>query len=306
MLETKSPVQVGTASNWVAVVAGYNNHGLALRRDGSLWLGQDYTNNPPIFRRAGGETNWTSIASSDFSCFALHRDGTIWRWNEAVPTQVPKASGGSRITDLRVSNNVRVRSTWGTHFVVVRADHSLWSSASLGISESANGQPDPELVFAEVPAASNCVAFADCASHTIIVKPDGTLWAWAKRGLRKDKDDSLRLVADPVQVGFGTNWVEVATGRLRTYGIQRDGSVWVWKHLFSTSHSDTSSNLESMTDEQPRRVGNTTGMRAVVCDETMDDAAVALGRDGTLWTWDDEHPKPATIWASSNWGPPPE
>jgi alpha-tubulin suppressor-like RCC1 family protein len=305
MLKLQKPVQVGTASNWVAVAAGYNNHGLALRRDGSLWRGLDYTNNPPVFVQAGAETNWTSIASSEGSCFALHRDGTIWRWNEAVPAQVPMPSGGSRITDLRVSYHLRVRSAWGTHFVVMRADHSLWSSASLGVSESADGQPGPELVFAEVPAASNCVAFADCNSHTVIVKPDGTLWAWAKRGLRKDKDGSLRLMADPDQVGHGTNWINVAAGRLRTYGLQRDGSVWVWKHLFSTSRSDTSSNLETMTDEQPHRIGRITGVRTVVCSQDMDDAAVALDREGTLWTWDEEHP-PANIWASANWGPPPE
>ncbi len=84
-----SPIQIGSASNWQSVTAGYY-HTLAIKTDGTLraWglnvegqLGDGTNANKKSPVAIGGSaTNWQSVAAGSYYTVSIKTDGGLWTW----------------------------------------------------------------------------------------------------------------------------------------------------------------------------------------------------------------------------------
>jgi len=97
---TSTPIQIGSATNWSAISAGWRLT-VALRSEGTLWawgsnndgqIGSGSTEGEILTpaQEATGATNWSTISAGDQHTVALKSDGTLWAWgddNETSPTQ---------------------------------------------------------------------------------------------------------------------------------------------------------------------------------------------------------------------------
>lgn len=83
-----APMQIGTATDW-KVVAGGNDHSLAIKTNGTLWswganeYGQlgDATNtdrHTPV--QIGSDTTWQAVAAGWTHSIAAKNDGSLWGW----------------------------------------------------------------------------------------------------------------------------------------------------------------------------------------------------------------------------------
>ena len=101
-----TPTRVGTATNWVAVVAG-GYHSLGLRADGTLWawgynyygqlgLGVPDTTDRHIPAQVGSSTNWVAIAAGSYHSLGLRADGTLWSWGNNFNGQLGLADNTDR------------------------------------------------------------------------------------------------------------------------------------------------------------------------------------------------------------------
>jgi hypothetical protein len=81
-----TPVQIGTATNWASVDAGYENT-LAIRTDGTLWawgwnnngqLGDGTTTDRHTPVQIGTANNWATVSTGVSHTAALKADGTLW------------------------------------------------------------------------------------------------------------------------------------------------------------------------------------------------------------------------------------
>ncbi|MDO7849815.1 IPT/TIG domain-containing protein [Hymenobacter sp. M29] len=129
-VNTLVPVQVGQATSWVSVTAGYF-HTLAVRADGTLWawgnnnngqLGINSTTNSPNPVQVGTGANWISVDGGQSHTVALQTDGTLWAWGSNSSGQLGNSSSTSSSMPVQV----------GTA--------TSWTSATAGRSHSAGEQ----------------------------------------------------------------------------------------------------------------------------------------------------------------------
>src|SRR3989338_2030534 len=84
-----APTQIGTATTWSSVSAGYY-HTTAIKTDGTLWawgynelygqLGDGTTTNRTTPIQIVAETTWSSVSAGYYHTTAIKTDGTLWAW----------------------------------------------------------------------------------------------------------------------------------------------------------------------------------------------------------------------------------
>ncbi|MGI4873883.1 MAG: RCC1 domain-containing protein [Janthinobacterium lividum] len=244
LVGASAPVQVGTATDWVAVAAG-RYHSLARRADGSLWSWGDNNSaqlgNLPwpgpdpawynVPRRVGpAAARWATFAGGGTMTLAVRADGTLYSWGGNDTDQLGRP-GLDRILDEGKTGVYshpepvpgglpwrRVAAGWGFG-VGIRRDGSLWVWGN-----------DSSLTRIKQPHDTTWVKLAAGSSHCLALRRDGSLWAWGSNsfgqlGTGNTDDPELRQF---VQVGSGQQWRDMAAGRDTSVGLQADGSFWLW------------------------------------------------------------------------------
>ena len=92
--DSNVPVQIGSATDWIAIAAG-KDHTLAIKRNGTLWawgrnyyivtggqlgLGDKLNRFAPT--QVGADTNWAHVAAGSYHTVAVKTNGTLWTWGE--------------------------------------------------------------------------------------------------------------------------------------------------------------------------------------------------------------------------------
>ena len=244
LVVASAPVQVGTATDWVAVAAG-RYHSLARRADGSLWSWGDNNSaqlgNVPwpgpdpawynVPRRVGpAAARWLACAGGGTMTLAVRADGALYSWgaNEADQLGRPglahpldtNATGVYPHPELVPGGPPwrHVAAGWGFG-AGIRQDGSLWVW----------GQ-DSSLTRIQQPSDTTWVKLAAGSSHCLALRRDGSLWAWGNNGFGQ-LDTGNTDSPGPrqfVRVGSGQQWRDMAAGRDTSVGLQADGSFWLW------------------------------------------------------------------------------
>lgn len=184
-----SPIQVGTATDWVDIASGISRTAFAIKTDGTIW-------------------GWGSNPSS----IIVSGSGTA---SVSTPTQVGTATNWSKM------------SVGAAHILAQKTDGTLWSWGG-GIGLGLGGTPSVTNIPQQI-STDTWKNFATGANTSFAVKTDGTLWAWGlnTNGRLGDGTTTDRLV--PTQIGTDTNWDTVqARNFSTTMATKTDGTVWYW------------------------------------------------------------------------------
>jgi hypothetical protein len=238
-----SPVQIGTAKDWLEVSAG-DSHSLARAGTattqslyswgqntvGQLGLGNLINKSIPTKITLTGI--WKSIAAGGSFCLALRNtDGAIFSWGDdssgqlgqlvsATPT-VPTATLATGVPAIAIAAG-------SNHALAIQDDRTLvaWgnnASGQLGLGNLVNA-----LAALQVGTDANWFAIAAGGSHSLAIKLDRTLWAWGSNTDGQLGDGSTNLSNVPIQIGSRTDWVSVAAGRAHSMAIDTSGQLHVW------------------------------------------------------------------------------
>jgi alpha-tubulin suppressor-like RCC1 family protein len=291
-----SPVKVGKATNWVQVSVG-DQHTCAVRKDHTLWCwgsnfaGQAGLGDDPKDRlkpvKVGTATDWRQVSSggtAGFTC-AVKTDHTLWCWGDNTTGEL--AQGATSSTPTTTPIQVGVATDWksvtsGTNWAcAVKTDHTLWCWGAnggwglLGIGVFSGTYPSVQ----QVPGTTWRAVSAGYL-HTCATKTDGTLWCWGSNDNNELAQGTAPAASNaPVQVGSGTTWAGVTGGNHSTCATKTDHTLWCWGW-----NGDGQLGVGDQNDRPtPTKVGTATTWTKV--DMSSASSAVAMRKDGTVWTW---------------------
>jgi alpha-tubulin suppressor-like RCC1 family protein len=142
---------------------------------------------------------------------------------------------------------------------------------------------------ADATNVSDVLAAASGQSVRFAIRADRSLWGWGLNTLGQIGDSSTISRDYPVAVlnGDGTPFtgvVAVAAGATHTLALKSDGSVWAW----GTNEIGQLGDGTTTPRPNPVRVRNAAGpLTGVVAIAAGGVGGMALGQDGTVWTWGD-------------------
>jgi alpha-tubulin suppressor-like RCC1 family protein len=279
--------RIGTDSNWISVTTGTNSS-YALKSDGSLWawggngegrLGDGTITNRLQPVRIGLDTDWKFIQAGDTHCVGLKNNGTLWAWGRNTLGQL----GNGTFTDAVTPTLIQPSKRW--KFLTAGRDTTsaidtngvLWTwgsnrSNQLGMV-GVEAQPTPFQVNEETDWAQIA-----CSDHTIAIKNDGTLWSWGV-----DHDGELGNTSwwpQPMRADHTLKVVSCSSNLDFSAFILEDGSLW-------TSGINANGQLgigvsSKFLERTAKQVGTTYDWQTVSVGGRH---ALALKKDGTLWTW---------------------
>ena len=221
-----TPTQVGHASDWASVSAGYGNS-FAVRKDGTVWA---WGNNCDIgFNLGLGADNWW-----------------FTRWS---PTRIGKAHDWATVF-------------YGYfHGLALKEDSTLWGWG--GNFYGALGESDGTFVMApaEVGRDRDWAAAAAGGDFSLAVKQDGTLWAWGVNAWGNLGLGDTANRRSPARVGSGHDWAAVSAGICYSLALKEDGTLWAWgaNTFGELGLGDT------VERHSPTRVGSADDWAAVCC-----------------------------------------
>ena len=251
---TSSPIQVGTATNWTNISAGFwNSNSAAGIQNGTLWTwgnnswGQlgvgDTTQRSWIVQVGiaspsgglGTLSGWSQISSrATGSTYGIQSNGTLWAWGNNTVGQLGNGGSSQVFSSLLQIGSL---STWskvtnGQNFMLaLQTNGTLWACGynnigQLGLSDLTN-RSSP----VQVGTSSNWtqISAGGGIGHALAVQSDGTMWAWGYNTLGQLGLSDLTNRSSPVQIGTISGvWAQVSAGYQFSMAIRTNGGLWAW------------------------------------------------------------------------------
>lgn len=234
---------------------------------------------------AQAPTTVTEIAAS-WHILALLSDGTVSALGSNRSGQLgrPKTPRGF-LPAARVElpgKAVQVAAGDDDASYALLADGTVWAwgrgvSNNLGVP--LNGQTDRHTP-GQVPGLTDVVKIVARGAAAMAVLRDGTVRAWGE--IPRFLTGGARIfpgVATPMAIDGLADVVEIAGGLASGYALTRSGRVFAWG---SNIKGELGNGTAAVEERTPALVS---GISDVVSIATVNGAAVAVTRDGRVWSW---------------------
>ena len=283
------PEQIGTATNWTAIVAG-NRSSYGITSDGKLWawgdndegqLGDSTTTSSLVPEQIGAATNWISLSASEVHCFALRADGTLWGWGSLIDLGTTVGSPTNQPVQVGSDTDWVTVTTGNFHTLALKRNGTLWAWGRDAEGELGDGVPGgPDVPAPEqIGTATNWVKISAGYDHSLGITADGKLWAWGANYYGAIGDGTTtNATTGPEQIGTATNWIDVAGGYYQSMGITADGKLWGWGDN-SLGELGNGSDTNTLAPVQGGTAANWTGVFGGM------EFDIGMTSDGGAWGW---------------------
>jgi len=226
------------------------------------------------YEKAVIATDLSSIeqaAAGDAHVLVLKSDGTVWGWGSNTMGQL-----GTGDTDNRDAP------VWVGSLEGISAISTGISGNSAAIDMDGNvwtwGGSTDNLIPKVVPGLNNAKQALCGDGFYVVLKTDGTVWTWGTNDKGQLGDGTTEDRAEPKQVL--DNIMTIAVGENFTLALGTDGSIFTWG---DNSHGQLGRADAALSyDAASGRITEADGFITVSAGKNH---AIALRKDGTVWTW---------------------
>ena len=286
-IDYKSPVQVGSLTNWASIsMVGNGSQTFAIKTDGTLWAwglntsGQlglgDLTNrSSPV--QVGTLSGWSAVSQNyNYGCYAA-RTNTLW------------SSGGGLFGSKATSSPIQV-ATLG-YVTLPRPSISSpvqvgsltnWSEVATGSNISFGKKTDGTLwawghnAYRQLGVDTSAIKSVVLGAGNCVIDNNNSLYVWGHNQFGQLGIGSINRLTSPFEV-YGKTWESASIGNT-SLAVKTNGTLWAWGHnmfgqlgLGDTIHRSS-----------PVQVGALTNWKSVC---VSGDTSFAVKTDGTAWSW---------------------
>ena len=291
-INTSSPAQIGSASNWVSVASHYAT--LAINDSGELYvwgknnrgqLGLGHVNGVSAPVQIDNGTTWSKVSTGNNHCFALKTDGTMWSWGQGTDDGVlgiPNAINRSspvQIGDLTTWADVQAGSGMG---FAIKTDGTMWSwgkdyRGSLGTDEDHQHKRSSPV---QIGSLTNWAKLARSESGVMFaINTSGELYGWGWNAIGIIGLGHKELVTEPAKVGAETNWEDATVGGQQAIFKKTNGTIWATGIYFALGLED------SINRSSPTQIGGLTTWKSIAVSGPY--TGSAINNAGQFWVWGD-------------------
>ncbi len=281
-----TPDQIGSATNWSRVTAGFN-HYLALRTDGTLWaagngaVGQigDGAGTTRLSLVQVGTSLWQSIATGLQHNIAIRSDGTLWGWGNNSSGQVGDGTPVQKNSPVQIgtANDWVFVACGDNHSFAIKSTGTLWAWGANSSGQLGDGTTTQRNSPVQVGTGSDWSRVAGGGAHSHGVKTNGTLWGWGTNGFGNLGDGTSTQRNAPVQIETNTTWTTVAAYSQHSVALRSDGTAWGT----GGNYAGQLGTGESVSKKNFVKLGGHDMWSALATGKGLLTAAVTA--DGTVW-----------------------
>jgi alpha-tubulin suppressor-like RCC1 family protein len=301
-------------------IACGERHSLALMADGTVraWggnnhgqLGNGTTADSSVSVKVLGLSSVVAVASGWYHSVALRGNGTVWTWGRNCEGQLGDGTQTDRNEPFQIPNLsdvIAVAAGWG-HSMALKKDGTVWAWGNNRSGQLGNGDAErtPQSAPVQVNGSkvgvflSGIVSISCGGWHSVAVAKDGSLWTWGGNSEGQLGNNNIQSsgVNLPVQVqdangsGYFTNVLSVSAGWTHTLALQRGSHPYPGPisgvRAWGASHNGQVGNGTYDIWGMPLQIP----LASPFPGETVVSVAagfyhsVALGSQGSVWTWGD-------------------
>lgn len=229
------------------------------------------------------------ISAGDDHTVAVASDGRVWGWggnsggelgdgttiSRNSPVLVPRVQGMKRIVKV---------GTGQTFTLALDEAGCLWGWGANSYNVLSPSSTYRFTIPVKLDFKTPISDFSCGNGHVIATDRWGKIWTWGYNGYGQLGLGHTNAVASPTELsrppGMG-EIVSTAASNYSTYGIDSAGKVWSWGYNYNGVLGDGTVTNRSV----PVAVSLSSGLPAIRSIGSKDGHVIAIGTNGTVWTW---------------------
>ena len=293
----ESPAQMPNLSDITAISCGMN-HSMALASDGRVWswgsdgfgqLGHQVLGAVLVPDMVVNLTDAIAVASGGWFSLALTHDGIVEAWGtngegefgtgSASPSksQVPIPVPG--LTDI-----IAIDAGY-SHGIALRSDGLVFTWGSNTSGECGRGPASSiPVAVGQVQGLTGIIAISAGYECCLALRSDGTVWAWGDNtyGQLGLGSSSITRATTPTQVVNLSGVTGIAAGGIHSLAVLNDGTMRSWGYNYWGALGNGPPGYNFQYSPVP-----VLGLTNIVAASASSANSVALGDDGTVYSWGD-------------------
>jgi alpha-tubulin suppressor-like RCC1 family protein len=214
------------------------------------------------------------ISSTPHNTLLLKKDSTLWSWGDKqiAPLDSSRKIYSGKVTLL--SNKKFIAISAGRVSYAISKDSTLWEWKEGDFFKRRQISSDKFISVSH-----------RYFGHTLALKADSTLWGWGKNSYGELGDVAEKKCSIPIQI-TNLKFLKVSAGDYFSLALAADSTLWSWGENNRHQLGRGPKKIKTSDKKKFYKPAQVSKQKFIEIDAGKT-TALAIAKDGTLWSWGD-------------------